>query len=111
MADPPRFNDNGQELCRSCGKPLSPYWRTKCQHCGAPFQRERPAPPPRSTGRVLLAVAAVLVLWIPGSMYVAGVCVYVIERGGPLRPLDVAFLLPPILVVLLFRWAFRRFPR
>lgn len=28
--------------CGSCGKPLSPYWREKCNHCGTPFAAAAP---------------------------------------------------------------------
>ena len=26
-----------QPMCANCGKPLSPYWRTRCEHCKAPI--------------------------------------------------------------------------
>ncbi len=40
-----------QRPCANCGKPLSPYWRDRCQHCGAPIAVAAPsygAPPPVS---------------------------------------------------------------
>lgn len=27
----------GVTPCANCGKPLSPYWKERCGHCGAPL--------------------------------------------------------------------------
>jgi hypothetical protein len=65
--------DPGQ--CPACGRPLSPYWRDKCKHCGTPFTPELAAarlaagynvtdPRGRGTRIVDAVVTAVLVAWL-----------------------------------------------
>ena len=58
-----RSNDKGQELCGSCGKPLSSYWTTKCLHCNAPFEagRRMPQPHPDTPARPTWVTAGLLV--------------------------------------------------
>ena len=33
-----------QTMCANCGKPLSPVWRDRCEHCKAPMSVARPRP-------------------------------------------------------------------
>lgn len=46
--DPLPWGPNSQPgermACGRCDKPLSPVWRGKCQHCGAPFAEYDPIP-------------------------------------------------------------------
>jgi hypothetical protein len=37
-----RRPDNVRALCSNCGRPQSPYWTYKCNHCGASYERYPP---------------------------------------------------------------------
>jgi hypothetical protein len=34
--------DNVRALCSNCGRPQSPYWNYKCNHCGGSYERYPP---------------------------------------------------------------------
>ncbi len=37
FAKPAATTARSGRMCGRCGKPLSPAWKAKCNHCGAPF--------------------------------------------------------------------------